>query len=247
MCTVTLLPMGQGCASFLRLACNRDEARTRPPALPPHLRRFGHRRALLPIDPTSQGTWIAVNDAGLAFALLNRNPARAQVAREARFPSRGTIIPMLLHCESSREAGRLALSLAQHSFAPFRLILTNRESAVEIVAAGGSAESRELPLDQPHMFTSSGLGDDLVEKPRRRLFEQRADGGALGQDLFHRHSWAQRRHLSVCMSREDACTVSYTVIELRPGAAHMFYCPQAPNKPGPVLGYSLELEAVETT
>jgi hypothetical protein len=250
MCTVTLLPMGQGCASFLRLACNRDEARTRPPALPPRLRRFGRRRALLPIDPTSQGTWIAVNDAGLAFVLLNRNPAKTQMVQAAHFPSRGTIIPMLLHCASVLEASRLACSLARQSFAPFRLILTSRELAVEIVPGGGCTESRELPLDRPHMFTSSGLGDDLVEKPRRLLFErslQREDGATEEQDRFHRHSWPQRGHLSVCMSREDACTVSYTVIELRAGAACMFYFPQAPDEPCPVLRYSLELEAVETT
>src|SRR5262249_11399645 len=67
MCTVTVVPT----PGAVRLACNRDEQRTRPPALPPQVRRFGRRWAAFPVDPVGGGTWVAVNDTGLAMTVLN--------------------------------------------------------------------------------------------------------------------------------------------------------------------------------
>ena len=66
MCTLTIFPLGNG---NHRLAFNRDEARSRAAATPPRRGYYGDREALLPIDPAGRGTWIAVNDAGLAMAL----------------------------------------------------------------------------------------------------------------------------------------------------------------------------------
>src|SRR5262249_44773985 len=68
MCTLTVLPLE---GDRTRLAFNRDELRTRPEALPPQWTHHGSRSAVHPIDPVSNGTWIAANDAGLALALLN--------------------------------------------------------------------------------------------------------------------------------------------------------------------------------
>jgi hypothetical protein len=62
MCTVTVIPLSFG----IRVACNRDESRERPAAMSPELRIFGGNQALLPIDPTGGGTWIAASEAGLA-------------------------------------------------------------------------------------------------------------------------------------------------------------------------------------
>jgi hypothetical protein len=82
MCTLTIFPLGNG---HHRLAFNRDEARSRSAATPPRWGCYGDREALLPIDPAGRGTWIAVNDAGLAMALLNvnRNPWRRAGRHEA--------------------------------------------------------------------------------------------------------------------------------------------------------------------
>ena len=75
MCTVTALPAALLASAsdslLLRVVCNRDEHLTRAPALPPTVWAAGARRALMPIDPSSGGTWIAANDAGLVFAVLN--------------------------------------------------------------------------------------------------------------------------------------------------------------------------------
>jgi hypothetical protein len=64
VCTLTIVPLGGG---RTRLAFNRDEQRTRPAALPPQTRRYGGRTAVLPVDPVSDGTWIALSDVGLVM------------------------------------------------------------------------------------------------------------------------------------------------------------------------------------
>ena len=244
MCTVTLMPCSTGREEILRIACNRDESKSRRLALPPELRTFGNRRAVLPIDPASDGSWIAVSDAGLAIVILNRNPGDLPVNSAPL--SRGAILPLLLHCDSLRSAENLALDLNGNCFAPFRLILTTRTEA-SVIDGGGSTvlTAQHLAISRPLMFTSSGLGDALVEEPRRRLFNEMCPESMCQpeqQDLFHRHTWPGASHLSVCMRRTDALTVSHTLIELERHLAIMTYLPHAPDQPGPSVAMSLPLE-----
>jgi len=253
MCTVTIVPLGTDDrvprptrpAGF-RLACNRDEARTRLPALAPRPRLYAERMALVPLDGEKGGTWIAVSDAGLAMALLNRrtappsedrNALRATVeATSEERPSRGRIIPALLASGTLVEAMHRADQFLPGGFSPFRLVLTDGRQVGELVWDGARLTARRGPWSgEPLLFTSSGLGDRLVARPRRTLFRSMvavagpADLEAC-QDLFHRHSWPDRPHLSVCMRRDDACTVSHSVIEVRPGERSRFlYYPDAPD------------------
>jgi hypothetical protein len=244
MCTVTLIPCSNGREDILRIACNRDESRSRPRAFPPELRIFGDRRAVLPIDPASGGSWIAVNDAGLAMVILNRNSSDMPVNPAPL--SRGAILPHLLHCDSLRSSEQLALDLNGYCFAPFRLILINRTEG-SVIDGGGSAlpATQHLGISRPLMFTSSGLGDAIVEGPRRRLFGEMFPEPRWcpeQQDLFHRHSWPSANHLSVCMRRADARTVSHTVVELGRETAVMTYSPHPPDEPGPSVAMTLPLE-----
>src|SRR5439155_17977933 len=86
----------------------------------------------------------------------------------------------------------------------------------------------------PLLFTSSGLGDGLVDPPRRVLFEEWFVPGANWreiQDAYHRHSWPDRSHLSVCMRRPEARTVSCTIVDLDHTRVAMTYLPDAPDQP----------------
>ncbi len=240
MCTVTILREGDR----VRLACNRDEALARPPAVAPRLYRLGPRRALLPLDPLSGGTWVAASDAGLGMALLNVNPATPPtVFPECR--SRGSIIPLLLHTGSLSEAIELACALPPWRYAPFRLVLVDREEMAEVVADGRRiALARRAALTEPLLFTSSGLGDHLVEGPRRRLFEAHLSAAVdrpSQQDAFHRHHWPDRPHLSVCMRRTGAATVSFTSIEILPDRVSLSYRPLPPCRWAEPTSLSLEL------
>jgi hypothetical protein len=215
------------------LAFNRDELLARPAGLQPEVRSFGACRAVLPLDPLGGGTWIAVNDAGLALALLNVNPPTPR-GPSARLRSRGTILPTLLSVRTLGEAVRRAAELPASAFAPFRLVLVQSGQLAQALGDGNALRLvGPAPLDAPMLYTSSGLGDHLVEGPRRRLFEERFQPGQdlrAAQEAFHRHSWPAQQHLSVCMRRADAATVSHTCIELDDRRAVLTYFPEAPDQ-----------------
>jgi hypothetical protein len=240
MCTVTVVPARE----TIRLACNRDEIRSRPAALPPRIRQFGPRRAILPVDPTSGGTWVAVNDAGLALFLLNVN-SRNGLATSAAPLSRGKIIPALLHAGTPLAAAFSALDLDPALYAPFRLVLVNRREGVEVHSDGARIRLLwRIGMTRPQLFTSSGLGDQVVEVPRRQLFGEffdRPGDPFAQQDAFHRHRWADRPHLSVCMNRQDARTVSHTLVFLGPDGGTLSYHPDAPDRPTETLTLTLPI------
>jgi hypothetical protein len=222
MCTVSVIRL----AGLVRLVSNRDELRSRPAALPPTLTRDGDLQVLAPTDPASQGTWIACNQLGLAIALLNVNPPAGAVGAGPR--SRGGIIPLLIRGRSLGEVSELAASIDHREFAPFRLVAVHADEDDVLEIAPAASRVRRLPLSVPRMFTSSGLGDQKVEGPRRQLFERTVTQAGEGQlperqDRFHAHRWRDRLAVSVHMSRADAWTVSRTAIEIRAPQIVMSY------------------------
>ncbi len=244
MCTVTII-LTPG--ATIRLACNRDEARLRPAALPPRVRRFGERCAILPIDPLSRGTWIAVNDAGLAMTVLNVTEPGDVKPGSTRLLSRGTIIPALLHCATLESALQLAEALLPAHYAPFRLVVADRQEVAELHSSGRHMQLRQRAhLCDPVLFTSSGLGDHVVEGPRRKLFEAsfgRPDDWHQQQDAFHRHRWAEQPQWSVCMRRADAQTVSHTVVTIGQGSTAMTYYSAAPDQAVAPISVVLNLQS----
>ena len=229
MCTVTVLSrsrlLSQATSSeplLLRIACNRDELESRAVALAPAVHSLRGRRVIMPVDPDSDGTWLAVNDAGLVFALLNSTAGGAP----AEGLSRGTIIPTLADAGSVGEALCRLLDLGAERHRRFRLLVLDRFQLLEAWLEGGRLRSRRAYLHGALMRTSSSLGDALVDGPRRILFRQffqSPGAGAAAQDAFHDHQWLGREELSVRMCRAGASTVSQSVIELTPGFATMTY------------------------
>ncbi len=232
MCTLSVVPLAP---DVVRLAFNRDESRTRPAGLPPRVHRFGPRTAALPTDPTSGGTWLAVNDAGLALAVLNVNlPDRDRNA--PRPPcSRGTVIPALLECESPSAALAACERFTYCDFAPFRLVLVGQGVVADVRWDGREPMVMSRLVSGPQMFTSSGLGDHLVEGARRELFDELfagvSDTWPTAQYTFHRHTWPDREHLSVNMCRATARTVSHAVIDFGPASVTFIYHADAPDRP----------------
>lgn len=231
MCTVTAVPRSRlstpGWAAdplLLRLACNRDERRTRPDAHPPVVLRVERRQVLMPLDPESGGTWIAVNDSGLVFSLLNANPAGAR-AEEGE--SRGGLIPRLVGAASLSEAlGRVLDGGAAARYRPFRLLMLDAAQLVECWSDERRLRYRRTYLQGAVMRTSSSLGDAVVDGPRRTLFRRFVRGTAradAAQDAFHDHQWPGREDVSVLMARADAATVSRTTVEVSAAFAAMIY------------------------
>jgi len=220
MCTLSIIPLTGGPRGY-RLVINRDELRTRLPARRPAVFDGpGGVRAAYPIDADAGGTWVAVNDRGLALALLNGNPRPMPALPEAvQRVSRGLIIPALVDAHGPGAALERLGGLALGRFAPFRVVAAD-ESTIADAVWNGSALAVSERGAAPLCFVSSGLGDGLV-RPRLDLFDAMVGRGSPTpgvQDSFHRHRWADRPEISVVMDRSDARTTSVTTIDVRIGA-----------------------------
>jgi hypothetical protein len=233
MCTVSVIPplAGRG----LRAVVNRDERRTRPVAWGPQLSHRAVVPVVAPVDSESLGTWVAVSGAGLVYALLNLNRDL-----DPRFGapkmSRGHVIPLLAGAyDYAHATGRLkALDLEQ--FGPFRLVITDGVSVALSQWNGRRLELENSALRRPLIVSSSSLGDDLVESPRRALFEALLGEDTdpwRAQDRLHAHAWPDRRHISVMMSRINARTVSRTAIVMDEDTATVTYTPILDGWSGP--------------
>jgi len=214
MCTVTVVPYDEG----IRVVCNRDEQRARACADPPRRYAIGARWITHPVDPESGGTWIGVNDAGLVLTLLNRGAA-VTLQTGGWVASRGLVIPRLLTHADLDAATRAALDVDPRAQRPFRIVGVQGRGAVVIRSDGRSVTASATAVDRPLLFTSSSLGDALVESVRWPLFQRmvlRAPDSRLdGQRRFHAHRWPSAGGLSVLMSRPDARTVSRSAVDVR--------------------------------
>ncbi len=221
MCTVSVVSRDGG----VRIGCSRDERLSRAPARPPSHHRCGRRDAWYPVDPESGGTWVGVNDRGMAIAVLNR--AGRGVAAAAGKASRGLIVPHLLACSDLRAAADALHALDWSAYAPCRVLAADRRSAI-LFTPGTEEPPVACSLLKPLLVTSSSLGDHLVEEPRARLFADMvtdATDRVAAQQRFHDHQWPDRSHLSVRMRRSDAATVSRTWIDLDANDIRLRYEP----------------------
>jgi hypothetical protein len=219
MCTVSIVRD----ASLTRVICNRDEQRVRAAATPPQEQTRSGVRMLFPVDPHSRGTWIGANQHGLVLTLLNASRPSLTPARH----SRGSLIPWLLSFKRLVDAVDASRSINTEEFAAFHLIALQGDLVASLSSGRGSVETWAQRLTEPLLWTSSSLGDDIVDGPRRRLFNEmlRAHRGNAFrcQAAFHRHQWKSRPAISVSMARADARTVSRTTVDITGDHVCMVY------------------------
>ncbi len=239
MCTVSLLPDLLG----FRIAMNRDETLDREKALAPTLHTLAGRRALYPSE-AGGGTWIAVDEGGIVYALLNGHPSQPIAPRSPK-ESRGTLIPSLLRRGvTDRRCFGEVTGLCQE-LAPFRLLRFSRRTGFvrELVWDGCNLGQRLSLWHRQHWFSSSRDEADVVEARAaacERFFQQPHSGRASLRKAHSQHG-ATGCHLSVCMHRDDARTVSYTEVVVRRTEAVMAYCPDSPCQGTPVTRHPLKL------
>jgi Transport and Golgi organisation 2 len=223
MCTVSFIPNTHG----YFLGMNRDESRLRPIALKPEVRGTGEGFAIYPSEP-SGGTWIGMNDSGLCLALVNWY--RVPTLPLRRITSRGIIVKEMIQLRTGEDLAGFLLEMPLEQMPPFRLIAISPPQM----------RVREFRWDQArvtqlchrwaarHWF-SSGLDEQQAEVTRaevcRRAWNE-PDAGELGWlRRLHRSHLPERGGLSLCMHREEACTVSYTEVEFSDARAAMRYHP----------------------
>ena len=226
MCTVTFIAGRNGYA----LGMNRDEKRSRAIALPPARHRLGNRDALYPSEPIG-GTWIGVNDLGVAFALLNWYSVAARVAGHT--VSRGQVVKVALSSASADldDAAFDGLPLANVN--PFRLMGVF-PACRTVVEWRWNLNQFSLQSHPWHTNTwiSSGFDEPGAQQTRGKSFKealrQPSAGMASWLRRLHRSHCPERGPYSTCVHREDAATVSYTEVIVSRPAATMRYTPGAP-------------------
>jgi hypothetical protein len=201
---------------------SRDELRTRGEAKSP--RRHEDREAswLGPEDGDAGGTWLAVNDAGITVGALNglrREP------RVAEIRSRGLVVRDLASSRDLAEVERRLRAVDLSRVRPFRLIAIAPVPPACVLEWDGLSLSidpdaeRRVPLVSSS-FDETEVGHRRIETFRRLVGEDRS---ALRLLAYH-HSHANGPSAySVCMHREDACTRSFTRVDVSADLVAMTY------------------------
>ena len=243
----------------LVVAANRDEFLARPTAAPAlleqHPPRFGGR------DLRAGGSWLVLARSGLVVGLLNRRAATNETGER---PSRGRLPVLLAAAADAAEAVEILRVEAAVGYAPFRLLLADRQAA--FVAANLDLGLQVERLE-PGVHVLTNVAPDEGPCPRLHFCAPRMEALAARQRLLAhgldglvgdlRGVLAEHRAGNAgpferpCIHLPEYGTRSTSIVALRGDArAHWFHAEAAPCR-GPLreldLPWSSAAEAVLTT
>lgn len=222
MCTASWLIRPDGFELFF----NRDESVRRGTAGPPEPLELEGVRALAPRDADAGGTWLGVNEHGLALALLNAWDGREDLAG-AR--SRGLLVRDLLAARDARSAlERLAAEdLTRYRGFTLALFEPGREPAVR------AWDGRALePHEARSPLCSSSLDRRRAQEERERVYARLVAAGTGSErarlERFQASHEPERGPWSPCMHRADAATVSASQVRVGARAVALRYAAGPP-------------------
>lgn len=240
MCSVTWLRRSGGFELFM----NRDELRAREPERSPRVHLIRGVRVAAPEDGRAGGSWIAVNEHGLALALLNANGAPAG---GAPYASRGGIV---LDLAAEVDSAAAVLRLEERELGRYRdftLLLVDPERAVVARARSGLLEL-DRAGDAACPLLSSAFDADAVCAARFEEYRTRVGGGATAAALRAFHASHERgpSAFSVCMHRPDAETRSFVHVAVDAAAVALCHQAGAPCAAAPPVRVELARRSVAT-
>lgn len=237
MCTLTWSLRADG----YDLLFNRDERRTRQIEVAAQLVEIRGEPVIMPRDGDHEGTWLAVNQAGVSYALLNHYDAERALPSPEKPMSRG-MIPIEMALEDHDDLGWLDLP----RFRPFHLLRLGPNASYPSVSWvwDGEALERSSPDDWELPFlTTSSFDSGRAVGLRREAFRSLGPSPGLeGRRQFHRSSSAEGSAYGVLMRRPDAMTMSITEIRVQSERIDVCYVPTRDASGGEEEG-----EAVEST
>lgn len=228
MCTLTWLRRDGGFEVFF----NRDEKKDRAPERAPEVFERDGVRFLAPRDGQDLGTWIGVNDRGLAVALLNRYIPDTGPDRET-VRSRGLLVMELLTALHRAEVGERLAETELERYKPFSLFAADPGGRARLFEwTGWHLEETEDP-DALMPLASSSFDQALARVHRRKLYADLivARGVPPGEDAllgFHHSHDGGPGPFSVCMHRPDAETRSFTRLRVDAAGVSLRWRPGAP-------------------
>lgn len=242
MCTLTWHTDDRGTRVFF----NRDEQRTRLPALPPSLHLRNGVQWLAPVDPNAGGTWLAANDQGMAVAILNHYDAEhAKPSNRSEHRSRGQLVMDLADVRAPAEILARLSAMHLEQYRPFILVGLHASGRVgECRWDGSSLQVGGLTASDLPVTTSSFKTEEVLAA-RRAKFRALVGSGVAEDEQFeayHKSRDPLGGPYSVTMTRADAMTVSYCRVDL--GLQAIRYSYQDRLREGEDPGYAPVVEIV---
>jgi hypothetical protein len=216
MCTVTM----QCGAGSLLLTMNRDERFERAPEEPPRRIPGDSSRPawLAPFDSASGGTWMGINERGVASCVLNGyEPSDEGLGDDPAVPSRGSIIPRILEEQDGIGPARLPDMLDFSAYPSFTLLVTSKDGGETVRWRRGAGLTREVVLPGWTFLTSSSWNEPEVALWRRRAFEAWLASGepeVHGLPTLHLVATAGDEPNAPFMTRETSATRSITQVRI---------------------------------
>ena len=242
MCTLTLVT---GNDTYL-MAMNRDEKIARGAGLPPEIYEFDGTRAIYPGDG-DRGTWLAANEYGITFALLNWNDIAPHGIAATRRRSRGRVIPTLIDSRSLSDLHEVFSVSNFVGMMPFRLVgvFPSEQEIWEWRWDSAQLEGQVHEWESRHWFSSS-LSDERAESLRGaacRLARHESDAGSVRWLRRLQASHAGRPGpFSLCVHREDVKTLSYTEVVLSSESVRMCHFRGSPCSINPADSTEIEID-----
>lgn len=208
MCTLSWVYHGN---HHYEVFFNRDEQKSRLPALEPQRMLIDDVLCVMPIDPVGGGSWISTNEHGVTVCLLNFYQGDLPVGE---LTSRGMIIKRLASCCSSKMVDARLMAMELSHFAPFTVVsFDTRRNANETIQWTWDGHR----LSRKHAFSpviSAAKHYEQARIYRYNLFNElmtSVQDEDLGRQFHHTYD-VDNPHLSPLMEREDARTVSFTSV-----------------------------------
>jgi len=228
MCSLSWVQKAQS----LVICFNRDELKTRGRAISPQIISTPTCDVIMPKDLDGGGTWLAVNQFGVFVSLLNlylESDIRANEVSRARYEtgtaredntkrSRGLLVKELSSCSNLSGFAEVLSAQDLTVYPSFELAFISKFDKCRFVWDGDSLNRRQL---EPFSSSSSYQPATVVAARRQKFQQLMAESKETSKekskelliDLHSEHS-TQKDASSICMHRDDACTVSMSLVEI---------------------------------
>lgn len=163
MCTLVLLRRSHSPWPLV-FAANRDEMAGRP-WLPPGRHWPDRPEVVAGLDQLGGGSWLGVNDHGVAAAILNRV---GTLGPQPGKRSRGELVLEALDHADAAEAADALAHLDGRAWRPFNMVVADNRDAVWIRSVGDAKVEAHAIADGVHMLTAMDLDD--AASPRVAAF-----------------------------------------------------------------------------
>ena len=190
MCTVTFY---KDSAGHPVLTSNRDEKIHRYTFVP-ELYRLAHTNYIAPKDQKASGTWIALDDNGTFYCLLNGG-FKKHVSKGKYRQSRGLLILDALQAEDFKTFQR---EYSLEDIEPFTLIVYQEDNLYELVWTGVKKHVKKIDKNKPHIWSSATLYTPEEAQTKRQWFDDLfKEGIPTRQQIIdlHKSEWNQKGFL----------------------------------------------------